>query len=306
MSGSIPALARAKSAFAQPAQAEGRGFWRRLVRVLRRNHTAMFGAAIITVFVVVALLADQLAPYPPNKITLSQRFIPPTQEHLFGTDNLGRDILSRVIYGARISLWVGIITVGLAMVIGVPAGLMAGYVRGPVDTILMRLVDIFLAFPVIILAIAIVAVRGPGLTNVMLALVAVYWTTYARVTRGVTLVLREEDYVTAAKSIGVGATRIMYRHILPNATAPILVIATLGLGNAILAEAALSFLGLGIQPPEASWGSMLNFGMQFLRDAPWLTLFPGTAIFLTVLGFNLLGDGLRDAMDPRLRSDGGA
>jgi peptide/nickel transport system permease protein len=303
MSGSIPAFAQAKSAFAQPAQTEARGFWRRLVRVLRRNRTAMFGAAIITIFVVVALLADQLAPYPPNKITLSQRFIPPNSEHLFGTDNLGRDILSRVIYGARISLWVGIVTVGLAMVIGVPAGLIAGYVRGPVDTVLMRLVDIFLAFPVIILAIAIVAVRGPGLTNVMLALVAVYWTTYARVTRGVTLVLREEDYVTAAKSIGVGATRIMYRHILPNAMAPILVIATLGLGNAILAEAALSFLGLGIQPPEASWGSMLNFGMQFLRDAPWLTLFPGTAIFLTVLGFNLLGDGLRDAMDPRLRSD---
>jgi peptide/nickel transport system permease protein len=261
----------------------------------------MFGAIIIVVFVLVAVFADQLAPYPPNKITLSQRFIPPNIEHWMGTDNLGRDILSRIIYGARVSLWVGILTVGLAMLIGVPAGLLAGYVRGPVDSVLMRTVDIFLAFPVIILAIAIVAVRGPGLVNVMLALVAVYWVTYARVTRGVTLVLREEDYITAAHSIGVPSWRIMSRHLFPNSLAPILVIATLGLGSAILAEAALSFLGLGIQPPEASWGSMLNFGMQFLRDAPWLTIFPGIAIFLTVLGFNLIGDGLRDAMDPRLR-----
>lgn len=284
-----------------PPRASARGFWTRLARVLRRNRAAMLGAVIIAIFVLVAIFADQLAPYSPNKITLSQRFISPNWEHPFGTDNLGRDILSRVIYGARISLWVGILTVGLAMLIGVPAGLLAGYVRGPVDSVLMRLVDVFLAFPVIILAIAIVAVRGPGLVNVMLALVAVYWVTYARVTRGVTLVLRQEDYVTAAQSVGVPTWRIMGRHLLPNALAPILVIATLGLGNAILAEAALSFLGLGIQPPEASWGSMLNFGMQFLREAAWLTIFPGMAIFLTVLGFNLIGDGLRDAMDPRLR-----
>jgi len=179
--------------------------------------------------------------------------------------------------------------------------LVSGYYRGGVDSIIMRVVDIFLAFPVIVLAIAIVAVRGPSLTNVMVALVFVYWTTYARVTRGVTLVLREEDYVLSARSIGASTGRIMSRHILPNAISPILVIASLGLGNAILAEAALSFLGLGIQPPEASWGSMLNFGMQFLRDAPFLSIFPGIAIFVTVLGFNLLGDGLRDALDPRLR-----
>jgi peptide/nickel transport system permease protein len=187
------------------------------------------------------------------------------------------------------------------MLIGVPAGLVAGYWRGTLDAIAMRLVDVFLAFPVIILAIAIVAVRGPGLTNVMLALVVVYWTTYARVTRGVTLVLREEEYVLAARGVGIPTFRILWRHILPNALAPLLVIATLGMGNAILAEAALSFLGLGIQPPEASWGSMLNFGMQFLRDAPFLSYFPGLAIFFTVMGFNMLGDGLRDALDPRLR-----
>lgn len=302
MSGSTRALEQAKGGTVAPLPRAGtRGFISRLIYVLRRNRPALFGGIIIVIFVFVAIFAEQLAPYPPNKITLSQRFIPPNWEHLFGTDNLGRDILSRVIYGARISLWVGILTVGLAMLIGVPAGLFAGYVRGPVDSILMRLVDIFLAFPVIILAIAIVAVRGPGLVNVMLALVAVYWVTYARVTRGVTLVLRNEDYVTAAHSIGVPSWRIMSHHLFPNSLAPILVIATLGLGNAILAEAALSFLGLGIQPPEASWGSMLNFGMQFLREAAWLTIFPGIAIFLTVLGFNLIGDGVRDAMDPRLR-----
>lgn len=301
MSGSTPAFAPPDTPTMAPPRVSRRGFLTRLSRALRRNRPAMFGAVIIVVFILVAIFADQLAPYPPNKIALSQRFIPPNAEHLFGTDNLGRDILSRIIYGARVSLWVGILTVGLAMLIGVPAGLLAGYARGPVDAVLMRMVDIFLAFPVIILAIAIVAVRGPGLVNVMLALVAVYWVTYARVTRGVTLVLREEDYVTAAHSIGVPSWRIMSRHLFPNSLAPILVIATLGLGSAILAEAALSFLGLGIQPPEASWGSMLNFGMQFLRDAPWLTIFPGVAIFLTVLGFNLIGDGLRDAMDPRLR-----
>lgn len=293
-----PAKAEASGATSRGAN---RGLLARTTYVFRRNRTALFGAIIILVFIFVAIFADWLAPYEPNTVTLSQRFLPPSAEHLFGTDNLGRDILSRVIYGARISLWVGILTVSLAMLIGVPMGLLAGYRRGWTDTVFMRLVDVFLAFPVIILAIAIVAVRGPGLVNVMLALVAVYWTTYARVTRGVTLVLRNEDYMLAAECIGVPATRAMWRHLLPNSVAPILVIATLGLGNAILAEAALSFLGLGIQPPEASWGSMLNFGMQFMRDAPWLTLFPGMAIFLTVLGFNLLGDGIRDAMDPRLR-----
>jgi peptide/nickel transport system permease protein len=274
----------------------------RAVRLFRRSRTGLAGLLIITLFVLVAILAPWLAPYDPYRIDLGQRFIAPGAEHVLGTDNLGRDILSRVIAGSRISLWVGLVTVGLSMAIGVPAGLLAGYLRGPVDAILMRLVDMFLAFPVIILAIAIVAVRGPGLLNVMLALSFVYWTTYARVTRGVTLVLREEDYVMAARSIGVPALRIMARQILPNAIAPILVIASLGLGNAILAEAALSFLGLGIQPPQASWGSMLNFGMQFLRDAPYLSTYPGIAIFVTVLGFNLLGDGLRDALDPRLRA----
>jgi peptide/nickel transport system permease protein len=273
----------------------------RAVAVFRRRKIALVGLIIIAIFALIALLADLIAPYDPTLVNLGERFIEPNLQHWLGTDNLGRDILSRVIVGARISLWVGIMTVGLAMLIGVPAGLLAGYLRGMMDSVIMRLVDVFLAFPVIILAIAIVAVRGPGLNNVMIALTFVYWTTYARVTRGVTLVLREEDYVLAVRSMGASSLRIMFRHILPNALSPILVIASLGLGNAILAEAALSFLGLGIQPPQASWGSMLNFGMQFLRDAPHISIFPGLAIFITVLGFNLLGDGLRDALDPRLR-----
>jgi peptide/nickel transport system permease protein len=279
----------------------GQRNWRRAIRVFQRNRTALVGLIIITGLVIVAVLAPWLEPYDPYAVKLDNRLMPPGLEHLFGTDNLGRDILSRVISGSRVSLEVGILTVGLSVLIGVPAGLVAGYRRGVMDSIIMRLVDVFLAFPVIILAIAIVAVRGPGLTNVMLALVFVYWTTYARVTRGVTLVLREEEYVLAARSLGVPTYRILWRHILPNALAPLLVIATLGMGNAILTEAALSFLGLGIQPPEASWGSMLNFGMQFLRDAPFLSYFPGLAIFFTVMGFNMLGDGLRDALDPRLR-----
>jgi peptide/nickel transport system permease protein len=266
-----------------------------------RNKIALTGLTIIGLFLVVAVTAPWLAPYDPIEIDLSQQFISPNREHPFGTDNLGRDILSRVIAGARVSLWVGLISVGLAMIIGVPAGLIAGYLRGTTDTLVMRLVDVFLAFPVIILAIAIMAVRGPGLTNVMIALAVVYWTTYARVTRSVTLVLREEDYVLAARSLGGTDLRIMWRHILPNGIPPILVLASLGMGSAILAEAALSFLGLGIQPPQPSWGSMLSFGMQYLRDAPYLSTFPGLAIFITVLGFNLLGDGLRDALDPRLR-----
>ncbi len=301
MSGSTRALKPTERNVEAPVRQESRGFFTRAFYVFRHSRTAMLGGIIIAVFIFVAIFAQWLAPYDPNEVILSQRFLPPSREHLFGTDNLGRDIFSRILYGARISLWVGILTVSLAMLIGVPMGLIAGYKGGKLDAVFMRLVDVFLAFPVIILAIAIIAVRGPSLLNVMLALVAVYWTTYARVTRGVTLSLREEDYMLAARSIGVPTSRMMWRHLLPNSLAPILVIATLGLGNAILAEAALSFLGLGIQPPAASWGSMLNFGMQFMRDAPWLTWFPGLAIFLTVLGFNLLGDGIRDAMDPRLR-----
>jgi peptide/nickel transport system permease protein len=269
---------------------------------LRRNRAALAGLLVIAVLVFAAIFAPFLTPYNPYAVSLDARLQPPGDGHLLGTDELGRDILARLLFGARVSLWVGMVTVVLSGLIGVAGGLAAGYLGGYWDAIIMRLVDIFLAFPVIILAIAIVAVRGPGLTNVLIALALVYWTTYARVARAVVLTLREEEYTWAARTLGASPMRIMLRHLLPNAVAPLVVLASLGMGNAILAEAALSFLGLGIQPPEASWGSMLNFGMQFLRDASFLSTSPGLAIFVTVLGFNLLGDGLRDALDPRMRT----
>jgi peptide/nickel transport system permease protein len=274
----------------------------RVWRQLRRNRAALAGLVVISVLVLAAIFAPWLAPYDPYRVTLDGRLQEPGGRHLLGTDELGRDILSRLFYGARVSLWVGIVTVFASAVIGVSGGLVAGYLGGYWDAVIMRLVDVFLAFPVILLAIAIVAVRGPGLNNVLIALALVYWTTYARVARSVVLTLREEEYTWAARTLGASPARIMVRHLLPNAVPPLVVLASLGMGNAILAEAALSFLGLGIQPPEASWGSMLNFGMQFLRDASFLSTMPGLAIFVTVLGFNLLGDGLRDALDPRLRT----
>jgi peptide/nickel transport system permease protein len=293
----------AAPALAVPAaRPQPRGNAARAWTQLRRNRAALVGLVIVAILVVTAILAPFLAPYNPYTVALDQRLLPPGGAHPLGTDELGRDILSRLIYGARVALWVGVVTVLLAGTIGITGGLVAGYLGGRWDAVIMRLVDVFLAFPVIILAIAIVAVRGPGLTNVLIALGLVYWTTYARVSRGTVLLLREEEYTWAARTLGASPTRIMVRHLLPNAIAPLVVLASLGMGNAILAEAALSFLGLGIQPPEASWGSMLNTGMQFLRDASYLSTFPGLAIFVTVLGFNLLGDGLRDALDPRMRT----
>jgi peptide/nickel transport system permease protein len=282
----------------QPARGNAARAWLQL----RRNRAALVGLAIVAILVLAAIFAPFLAPYNPYTVSLNDRLQPPGGAHVLGTDELGRDILSRLIYGARVALYVGIFTVALSGILGVSGGLVAGYLGGYWDAVIMRLVDVFLAFPVIILAIAIVAVRGPGLTNVLLALGLVYWTSYARVARGIVLLLREEEYTWAARTLGASPTRIMVRHLLPNAVAPIVVLASLGMGNAILAEAALSFLGIGIQPPEASWGSMLNVGMGFLREASFLSTTPGAAIFVTVMGFNLLGDGLRDALDPRMRT----
>jgi peptide/nickel transport system permease protein len=283
-------------------QRQTRGNVERAWLRLQRNRAALAGLVVVSVLIFTAIFAPFLAPYNPYIVSLGDRLQPPGGAHLLGTDELGRDVLSRLIYGARVALWVGIVTVVLAGFIGISGGLVAGYMGGRWDAIIMRLVDIFLAFPVIILAIAIVAVRGPGLTNVLVALALVYWTSYARVSRSTVLLLREEEYTWAARTLGASPSRIMLRHLLPNAIAPLVVLASLGMGNAILAEAALSFLGLGIQPPEASWGSMLNSGVQFLRDSSYLSTFPGLAIFITVLGFNLLGDGLRDALDPRMRA----
>jgi peptide/nickel transport system permease protein len=292
---------RVPPALADPTQPASRNV-QRAWRQLRRNRSALAGLIVVCILVLGAIFAPWLSPYDPYQVSLDNRLQPPGGAHILGTDELGRDILSRLFYGARVSLWVGIVTVAAAGLIGASGGLVAGYLGGYWDAVIMRVVDVFLAFPVILLAIAIVAVRGPGLNNVLIALALVYWTGYARVTRSVVLTLREEEYTWAARTLGASPLRIMARHLLPNAIAPLVVLASLGMGNAILAEAALSFLGLGIQPPEASWGSMLNFGMQFLRDASFLSTMPGLAIFVTVLGFNLFGDGLRDALDPRLRT----
>lgn len=261
----------------------------------------MAGLGIITAIILLAIFAPFVSPADPLAIDYANLAAPPGGGgHILGTDAVGRDILARMIYGTRISLQVGAVAVGIAATLGTTVGLVAGYYGGLLDNILMRVVDVFLSFPVIVLAIAIIAVLGPSLVNVMIALGLVAWTTYARVVRGQALVVRELDFVQAARAVGAGDARIIVRHILPNALAPIIVLTTVGMAGAIIAEAALSFLGLGVQPPAPSWGTMLNEGRAFLRMAPHISTFPGLAIMVTVLGFNFLGDGLRDALDPRL------
>jgi len=257
------------------------------------------GAIIVSLVLLVAILAPLLAPYEPDARDFRSRFAPPSVQHLLGTDNFGRDTLSRIIFGSRVSVQVAVVAVGIALVIGVLLGAVAGFFGGAVDNLIMRLVDVFLAFPPILLALAMVAALGPSAASVTLALGLVYWTAYARVVRSSILALRGEEFVEASLALGASWTRTLFRHMLPNAVGPVIVVATVGMGGAITAEAALSFLGLGVQPPTPSWGSILNTGLQFIRQAPFLSTFPGLAIMLTVLGFNLLGDGLRDLLDPR-------
>ncbi len=261
-----------------------------------RNRSAVAGLLVVGIFVFIALAAPLLAPYDAYDMNMLNRLKPPSVDHLMGTDDFGRDLLTRIMFGARISLVVSLGTVGLAVLIGVSIGLASGYLGGAVDLWLMRVVDIFLSFPALLLALALVAVLGRGLGNLIVALALVTWTTYARVVRASTLAIKEEEYITAARVVGVPTLRVLWRHILPNAAGPILVIAALGMGNAVVSEAALSFLGLGVQPPEPSWGTTLTFGLQFLREDPYLSTFPGLAIMLVVLGFNLLGDGLGDLL----------
>ncbi len=252
--------------------------------------------------VMVGIGAPLVDPYDPRvDSNLAESRRAPSWEHPFGTDRLGRDMLRRVVHGTRISLTVGFLVVFASGTVGTLLGLTAGYFRGLVDSIIMRLIDILLAFPAILLAIAIVAVRGPGLTNTMIAVSIVGIPGYARVVRSMVLSIRERDYVEAARMVGVSDLRIMFRHILPNSLSPIIVQATLGVGGAILFAAALGFLGLGAQPPSPEWGAMIGDGIPFLRQSPHMVFFPGMAIMLTVLGFNLLGDGLRDALDPQMQ-----
>ncbi len=270
-------------------------FWRRFAR----NRLALFGALIIVLLLVSALLAPVIAPYDPIKTNIRERLQGPSAAHLFGTDDLGRDIFSRVIYGTRISLEVGLISVSIATSIGLLLGLFAGYLGGWVDTLVMRLMDVLFAFPAVLLAIAIMAVLGQSTTNVMIAVGIVYVPIFARVTRGSVLAVRELEFIEAARCIGLRDVDIVFRHVLPNALDAVIVQVSLATAFAILAEAALSFLGLGTQPPDPSWGSMLSFGREYMQEAPWWTIFPGLAIFLTVLALHLIGDGLRDALDPR-------
>ena len=276
--------------------------WRETIGLLARNPTAAIAAVVLLLIVLVAVFDETLAPEEPNAISVPDRLQSPSLDHPFGTDDLGRDILSRVILGAAVSLRVGFLAVGIALVVGTAIGLLAGYYGRWVDDVLMRVMDMLFAFPAVLLAIAVLAVRGPGTGNTALAIGIVYIPVFARVTRASVLGVREEVYVRASRSVGASDWRILTKHILPNAAPPIIVQTSISLAFAVLAEAALSFLGLGTQPPNPSWGLMLAEGRGYIDLAWWLAFFPGMAIFLTVLCFNLLGDGLRDALDPRQRT----
>jgi peptide/nickel transport system permease protein len=271
------------------------------VRSLVQQRLALTGLCLVAVFVVVALVGGLVAPYSFSAQHASDRLQPPSTRYLLGTDEFGRDILSRLLFGAGISFQVGIISVGIAGVAGVLLGLLAGYVGGWLDAVLTLIMDVVFAFPAILLAIAIIAMLGSSLPNVMLAIGIVNTPTFMRVVRGSTLSLRRTTYVEAAISTGAPTARVLARHVFPNLTAPLIVLTSLNFAFAVLAEASLAYLGLGNKPPSPSWGSMVSSSYGFLDTAPWAALFPGVAIALAVLGFNLLGDGLRDALDPRLR-----
>jgi len=284
----------------EPPRAES--LWLDALRRLRRQPLSIFSGILVTILILTAIFGSLLAPYDPNAIDMANRFAPPSLEHPFGTDDFGRDILSRVMVGARVSLMVGIIAVGLSASVGSFLGVLAGYTGRFTDEVIMRVMDILFAFPAILLAIAIMAALGRGVGNAMIAIGIVYIPIFARIARGSVLSVREEEFVDAARATGSSDSRIMYRHIFPNVLSPIIVEITLSLSFAILAEAALSFFGLGTQPPDPSWGRMLSEGRAYFQQSTWLAIFPGLAIMLTVLGFNLLGDGLRDALDPRLKN----
>lgn len=268
---------------------------------LRRNKLAMLGLAIVIALILIALFAPLLAPYDPIARIKADSLLAPSSVHLFGTDLLGRDILSRVIYGSRISIEIGIIAVGISVIIGLFLGALSGYFGNIPDTVIMRIADIFFAFPYILGAIAIMTVLGPGVINIFIAIGILGWASFARIFRSSILTIKNKEYIEAARALGASNYRIITKHIFPNAFAPIIVYATMNVGTAIIVEAALSFLGLGVQPPTAAWGKMLAESLDYIDIAPWMMVFPGLAIVITVLGFVLLGDGLRDAFDPKLR-----
>ena len=288
------------SAAETPMAAQGRAAalsWRRL----RRSSNLVVGAVILALIVLSALLAPQISPYDPIDQDFVSQLQPPSASHFFGTDEFGRDIFSRVVYGARVALRVGVLADMIATALGVLLGVLAGFFGGRLDALITRLIDVMLAFPYLLLAMIVVAILGPGLTNAMVAIAIVYTPQIARVVRGVVLSVKEQEFIEAARAMGTGAVRILDRHIIPNIVSPIIVMATLTVGFMIVETAGLSFLGLGASPPTPEWGSMLATGRAFMLTSPWIATFPGLAILVTVVAFNLIGDGLRDLLDPRLR-----
>ncbi|WP_431090062.1 nickel transporter permease [Paenibacillus sp. 8b26] len=277
------------------------GPWKEAWRAFQHNKMALVGLSIIIFFVIIALIAPWIAPFDYKAQNLVGRLQPPSAEHWFGTDDLGRDLLTRTLYGARISLWVGFLSVIGSMIVGTALGLIAGFYGKWADMIISRLFDILLAFPGILLAIAIVAILGPSLENALYAIAIVNVPTYGRLVRSKVLSVKTEEYITSARALGANNVRIILRYILPNSLTPIIVQGTLGIGTAIIEAAALGFLGLGAQPPQPEWGKMLSDSRQYIQNAPWTVIFPGISIMLTVLGFNLMGDGLRDVLDPRAK-----
>lgn len=276
-------------------------FWASVGKRLLQNKMAVIGMTVLGIIIFAAIFAPYIAPHDPIKQNILARYKAPSSKYLLGTDELGRDILSRIIYGARYSLLIGVISISIALLLGIFLGVVAGYFGGRIDLLLMRLIDILLAFPYILLAIAIVAILGPDLQNAMLAISIVNVPRFARIIRSSVLTIKENEFIQAAKALGASDLRIIVRHLLPNCLGPLIVQSTLSMASAILSAAGLSFLGLGAQPPTPEWGAMLSDARSALQIAPWVVTFPGLAIMLNVLGFNLLGDGLRDALDPKLK-----
>jgi peptide/nickel transport system permease protein len=272
-----------------------------LIKRVLRNKLAVLGLAIVFFVVLTSLTASIVAPFNPLKLSPSNRIKAPSDEHVFGTDHFGRDLLSRVLYGGRVSLQVGVLSVVFAAVVGIILGAIGGYFGGRIDYVIVLFMDALISFPVLLLAIGLMAVMGPGVKNIIIALALVFIPTYGRVVRGSVLSIRQKEYIEAARNAGSGDFKIIFLHVLPNTMAPLIVVTTISVANAILIEAALSFLGLGVPPPAPSWGNILADGRNYISQAPWLTIFPGLAITLTVLGFNTLGDGLRDVLDPKLK-----
>lgn len=275
--------------------------FRDLLRSFIRHRSAVIGGAIVLFFILIALAAPLIAPYDYKAVNENIRLSSPSPEHWLGTDDMGRDIFSRIVYGARISLWVGFVAVSGSIVVGSLLGLIAGFYGGWCDVLISRIFDILLAFPSILLAIAIVAMLGPSLENALIAIAIINIPTFGRLMRSRVLSIKEEDYILAARAMGMKNGRILFQHILPNSWTPIMVQGTLGFATAVIEAAALGFLGLGAQPPDPEWGKMLADARPYIQTAPWTMIFPGLAIMMTVLGFNLLGDGLRDIMDPRMK-----